>query len=190
MSMEFSKTARQAFMFLEKAGFKLAQHGSTRLLYESSQSIVVVEWDTRSGEIEVFIGLRSAKVEKQETFSLCDILNMQSLDVPERKRPFQVADENLLVSFLEKLAEDTRAYAQPALTGDRMFFRRLETFRSVQSQAYMRDMELRRVRSEADKAWKRKDFDKMVNLYTSIESDLSESEKGKLEYARRNQRQR
>ncbi len=34
-------------------------------------------------------------------------------------------------SFLEKLADDTRTHAQSALAGDRMFFRRLETFRSA-----------------------------------------------------------
>lgn len=101
--------------------------------------------------------------------------------------PFQVTDEGKLGPFLEKLAEDTQAHAQPALAGDRMFFRRLKTFRSAQAQTYMHGMELRRVRTEADKAWQSRDFDKLIALYGSIEDELTASEKAKLTYAKEHQ---
>ena len=185
MSMRFAEAAEQAFSFLEKAGFKLAQRSETRHQYESNQAVVVVEWDPRSGELEVFTGPLPKKGESQEMFSLSDLLNMQGVDAPKRRMPFQVADEDHLAPFLQKLAEDTRSHAQSALAGDRMFFRRLETFRSAQSQAYMRDMDLRRVRSEAEKAWRNRDLSKLIRLYASIENELSESEKGKLDYARK-----
>jgi hypothetical protein len=186
--MQFADIAQDAFSFLKQLGFKLVQRDSERLQYETDQSIVVVEWDTRSGEINVFVGLQPKMSERQDMFSLNDLLNMLNEDAAKRKTPYQVAEENRLAPFLWKLAEDTRVHAQPALAGDRMFFRRLETFRSAQSQAHMRDMKLRGVRSEADKAWKERDFDKMINLYSSIESDLSEAERGKLDYARTHQR--
>jgi hypothetical protein len=109
---------------------------------------------------------------------------MEGVDVPERRMPFQVADECKLGPFLEKLADDTRAYAQPALAGDRMFLRRLKTFRSAQAQSFMRDMELRRVRKAADMAWQERDFDKLIGLYGSIEDELTASEKAKLVYAK------
>ena len=151
---------------------------------QSNQAVAVVEWNPRSGELEAFTGLLPKKGESQETLSLSDVLNMQGAEAPKRRMPFQVADEDHLAPFLQKLAQDTRAHAQPALAGDRMFFRRLETFRSTQSQAHMRDMELRRVRSEAEKAWRDRDLSSLIRLYASIESDLSESEKVKLDYAR------
>ncbi len=90
-------------------------------------------------------------------------------------------------SFLDKLAEDTRVHAKPALAGDRMFFHRLEAFRNAQAKAYMRDMELRRVRAEADKAWQKRELDKLIGLYTSIEDQLTASEKAKLVYAKQHQ---
>ena len=74
---------------------------------------------------------------------------MEGVDVPEGKMPFQVANERQLRPFLKKMAEDIRNHARAAVAGDRMFFRRLEAFRSTQSQKYMRDMKLQRVRSEA-----------------------------------------
>ncbi len=91
--------------------------------------------------------------------------------------PCQVSDEDRLKPFLEDLATQVRTQAAPALKGDRMYFRRLETFRSAQSEAYMRNMELRHVRSEAEKAWRERNFSEVARLYMSMERDLSESPK-------------
>src|SRR5262245_9940615 len=123
--MPFAELARQAYSFLQGAGFKLVQEGSERLRYEGEHSFVAIGWENRSGEINVFIGLRSMNGVPEDAFSLTDILRMQDADVPERKMPFQVK-ENRLAPCLQKLAEDTQAYALPALACDRRFFRRLE----------------------------------------------------------------
>ena len=179
--------AKQAFSFLEDAGFHLVQSNPNELQYETDRAFVTIDWDARSGELDVFIGLQPKKGKRQDAFSLTDLLRMEDVKVPERKMPFQVAEENRLGPFLEKLAEDMRTHSQPALAGDRMYFRRLEAFRHAQSQAYMREMKLQQVRSEAEKAWRKKELDKVLALYTSIEDDLSASEKGKLSYARHHQ---
>ena len=89
-----------------------------------------------------------------------------------------------LVPAIEKLATDLCTHAQPALAGDRMYFRRLETFRGVKADNYMREMKLRQVRSEAEKAWQNRQYDRVVSLYGAVEGDLTESETRKLEYAR------
>ena len=184
VSMRFTEAAKHAFVFLEGAGFRLVEAGPSRVRYESAQSVVAVVWDARSGEVNVFIGPYSRKGEANDAFSLTDLLAMEGVDVPERRMPFQVTDEGKLGSFLEKLAEDTRAHAQQALAGNPMFFRRLKTFRSMQSQTYMRGIELQRVRTEAEKAWQERAFDKLIALYGSIEGELTASEKAKLTYAR------
>jgi hypothetical protein len=187
MNVHFPDIAQQAFSFLEGAGFRLTQSGPARLQYETAQVFVTVEWDTRSGELNVFVGLQSSKGETHNAFSLTDLLALEGVDVPERRMPFQVAEESKLGPFLDKLAADMQVHAQPALAGDRMFYRRLKAFRSAQAQAYMRDMELRRVRTEADAAWQKRELDKMVALYSSIEDQLTASEKAKLAYAKQHQ---
>ena len=110
---------------------------------------------------------------------------MEGADVPERRQPFKVANETRLGPFVEKLAEDTKAFGQPALAGDPLFFQRLEAFRATVAKEYTRSLRLRTIRSEADKAWRNRKFDKLIDLYTSIENDLTRSEKGKLQYARK-----
>jgi hypothetical protein len=183
--LHFADEVARAFSFLEDAGFRLVNRDAARLQYKTDKVFVTVEWDPRSGEINVFIGRQPRNDEPRDAFSLRDLLAMQDVRVPERRMPFQVSEEGRLGPFLEKLAEDMRKYGQPALAGDRVFFRRLRAFRSAQSHAYMRDMELRRVRSEAEKAWRKRELDRVIELYTSIENDLTESERGKLDYARR-----
>jgi hypothetical protein len=185
--MQFSDAAMRAFSFLEGAGFRLVQRDRDQLRYETAEVLVTIEWDARSGELNVFFGLQPRKGEQPDALSLRDLLGMEGVDVPERTMPFQVAEESQLRPFLDKLAEDTRVHAQPALAGDRMFFHRLQAFRNAQAQAYMRDMELRRVRAEADKAWQKRDLEKLIGLYTPIEDQLTASEKAKLAYAKQHQ---
>lgn len=183
--MRFSEAAQHAFSFLEEFGFRLTDDDATHLQYESGHVIVVINWDPRSGEIEVWIGLRPRTGGPQDRFSLSDILNMQGTDSRTRRMPYQVVHENRLTPFLESLAHDTRTYAQPGLIGDRIFFRRLETFRSAEAEADMREMKLRRVRSEAEEAWRSRDLIRLIGLYGAIQGDLSDSERARLVYAKK-----
>ena len=185
MTVRFTSAARRAFSFLESIGFRLVRSEPARLQYESAQTFVAIEWDARSGELNLFIGLQPGKGGVRDSFSLRDMLAMENMDVLQRKLPFQAADETKLGPFLNKMAEDVRTFAPQALAGDRMFFRWLKTFRSAQAGAYMRDMELRHVRAEAGKAWQKRDLDKLIILYSSIEDQLSASEKAKLAFARK-----
>lgn len=185
MNAQFIDMAKESFSFLEGAGFRLVRIEAGHLRYESPSSVVVIDWDARSGELEAFIGLRSSAGQPQDTHSLTDIFGMEG--VPDRKRPSQVADENRLQPFVDQLADDLRVHAQRALVGDRMFFRRLETFRHASAEALTRGLRLQQVRSAVEQVWRNREFRKVVELYASVESDLSEAEKGKLDYARRHQ---
>lgn len=185
MSMPFEETASRAFSFLEATGFRRTKREPGRVRYESDQVFVVVEWDARSGELQVFFGLQPGQGGARDAYSLTDLLSMQGVDVAERRAPFQVAEESRLQSFVERLAEDTRCYAQRALTGERMFYRQLQVFRTAQAQEYLLGMELERVRAEADGAWKLRQLDKVIELYTTIADRLTRAEKARLTYAKR-----
>lgn len=183
MSERFTEMAKGAFSFLEVAGFRLTESQPGLLDYESDRSFVTVSWDARSGELEAFVGLLPRTGQAQDGYSISDVLGAAGLPAPEC-RPAQVADEDLLEPFVAALASNVRTHAQPGLAGDRMYFRRLEAFRGAKAAAYMRDMKLRQVRAEVDDAWRERRFDKVISLYTSVESDLVESEVRKLEYAK------
>jgi hypothetical protein len=181
----FPEIARQEFAFLEDTGFRLISSGDSGLEYESAQAFVLVRWDRRSGELGVWVGCRSTKCQKRDAYSLTDLLRMVGVETSENKLPFQAAKEGRLDLFLQKLSQYTRLHAQPALAGDRMFFRRLGAFRDAQARTLMNHMNLRQVRSEAEQAWQSRKLDRVVGLYASIEGRLTPSEKRRLDYARK-----
>lgn len=128
MQPRFGELAERAFAFLADAGFRLTHSDPHRLLYESSRCFVDIDWDYRSGEIGVWVGLIGAT--RQDTFSLTDLLDMLDIDVPARVAPLHAMDEDRLTSCLQKLAANTQAYAGAALAGDSEFFRSLMVFRT------------------------------------------------------------
>lgn len=182
MIERFPQMTRSAFAFLEAAGFRLVNSVADQLLYESAKAFVVITWDSRSGELNAFVGLIPRTGQAQDEYSLSDVMSEAGL--PESEcLPAQVADESRLKPFVDKLAVDLRERAQRALAGDRMYYRRLDAYRGARAEAYMRDMKLRQVRSEAEEAWRQRQYDRVANLYGSVESCLTEAESRKLEYA-------
>jgi hypothetical protein len=171
----------RSFSFLEGLGFACTNNELDHLRYETDKVFVAITWDRRSGELNEFVGLRPHRGEQEVGISLSDLLAMEGVNLP----PFQVADEGRLAPFVEKLAEETKNFARPALAGDRMYFRRLRTFRNAAGRRYLQELTLKKVRSEVTDAWRKRDYRTVVELYASIENDLTDSEKGKLSYARR-----
>jgi hypothetical protein len=135
----------------------------------SAESFVVIKWHNRFGELEVYFGLQPRTARAKDEYSLRDLLRMEGIREPESEQPLQVADESRLEPFLEKLAKDVRLYGRPVLSADRMYFRRLEAFRHARAQSDMQNLGLRRLRSEVEEAWRRREFDRVVELYSSIE---------------------
>lgn len=181
---KFVDLAKRVFSFLEDSGFRLTKSGPDQVQYESDKSFVTVSWDPRSGELDVVVGLQPRTGRAQDEYSLLDVMGAAGISESDGK-PAQVADEGRLGPFVDKLAVDLRTYGQSALAGDRMYFRRLETFRGAKAERYMRDMKLRQVRLQADKAWQDRLYEQVESLYASVESDLTEAESRRLEYARK-----
>ena len=144
---------------------------------------MIVNWDSRSGELNAFVGLLPRSGKAGDEYSLADVMGFAGVAVSDRK-PAQVLECGRLGPFVESLAENLHRYGQAALKGDRMFFRSLEKFRSSESARFMREMNLRQLRSVAEKAWRDRQYGRVVDLYSSVESELSKAERLKLQYAR------
>lgn len=186
MSAQFSDMVKHAFAFLEDAGFRRSECQPGLVTFESDRSFVTVSWDSRSGELDAFIGLAPRTGRAQDEYSLADVMGAAGLPMSECAQA-QVADEDRLEPFIIMLAENVRTHAQQGLAGDRMYFRRLEAFRGTKADSYMHDLKLRQVRAKVEKAWLNRQFDEVINLYTSIGNDLTMSEVRKLEFAKKHQ---
>lgn len=183
MNSIFTKQVESAFSFLIDKGFNIVKRTLTQLQYENQIAWVTIEWEPRSGEMNVLFGVKPKTNKPYDSFELNDILELEDIDLPERYKPFQMANENELEPFIKKLADDTRIYAKVALTGDKLYFKKLDKIRNTKSQAYLKNVQLKNTRQKADEAWKQGEFGRVIVLYKSIEQHLNEIEKGKLEYA-------
>lgn len=182
MAKTFQNVTKEAFSFLENRGFHIADDSTSCVQYEAGRVFVRIDWDRRSGEINVFVGIKPSSSRALDAFSLVDILEMEGL-ASEQKAPFQVADESKLPFFIGALATSVRLHASSALSGDLMYFRRLREFRNKKSQSLMLDMQLERLRSQAEKAWQDHRLEKVISTYQLMESNLTQLEKRKLKYA-------
>ena len=57
----------------------------------------------------------------------------------------------------------------------------------MNAEALTRPMVRQRIRIDVEQAWRAQEYQTVVELYTSILGDLSDLEKGRLEYAKRHQ---
>jgi hypothetical protein len=82
-----------------------------------------------------------------------------------------------------------KKYSISALVGDQSWFDKLSNLRLERSNEFIKQMELNSVRSEVELAWQEKNYKHVVELYGSVEGDLTLAESKKLEYARRKLRE-
>lgn len=189
MTFLFSTLAKEEFSFLLDRGFSLIRDCPGEVCFQSTDSVVCVTWDKRSGELDVYLKLlRDASEEKP--YSLCDLLAMENKDLLEAREPFQIFEQERLRPFLRRLADDVSKYASKALIGDRLYFRRLSEYRSRQAQSLMENMRARQVRLKADEAWRCRDYEQVVKQYESMRDHLTSAEFKRLEIAKDRMRQK
>ena len=185
MNTDFADMTANAFGFLTEAGFHTATKSAHGVEFESPTSVVTVCWDRRSGELEVYFELLPRNELSGGKYSLRDVLNTQGIQGENGGFTPQVTDVTHLRRWIDNVARAVRDHAQPALLGDRMFYRRLEIFRHSQAVAFTESIRLRHVRSAAESAWQEKDLKTVVTLYASIEPELTDVERLKLDYAKK-----
>jgi hypothetical protein len=183
--LDFPAAARASFAFLAELGFNLTTAEMTFVRYESPRVFVNVYHGRASYELNVEVGLRADTPSSPENpFSIGEIVELQSGGL-RHFRPPQVTTADGVRKSTAQLAELVRDYAGEALRGDADFFTRLSLLRVKKSDAYLKDSRLSRVRAEADKAWRERDYEKFISLYQPLTDDLSPAELKKLSLAKK-----
>jgi len=189
----FAKTVVDAFDFLVKDhGFCCVRSEMTLVRFESPVVVVNVYHGRASYEIGVEIELMNDPLAKIEPpLSLREIVEFNGAEHQTgytKVVTFSANDADLVRKFVNKLADLVKIYAEPVLKGDRLVFDQLRAFRSRRAAEADREERISRIRSEADKAWQRKDYSSVINLLEKIEMHLTPAEAKKLEYARKHYR--
>ena len=101
-------------------------------------------------------------------------------------KPEEVRDE------VNRQSELLRHYCSPFLRGDFSSWEKLVTCLEERGKSYQlkeqkesKEYRLSDIRSKAESAWYRKDYEQVASLYESIQDDLTSLELRRLEYARK-----
>jgi hypothetical protein len=180
----FVSAVQAAFGFLLERGFRLADARPDVVRYESPASVLEVWFDFRGGELEVVITPRQGTDERG--VYLGSIMDFFGASDARPKHGLMAGSAPAMVTKLVGvMAARLRQYGGLALAGDLEHFEQLRQFTSERARTASPEAWLAELRTEADEAWRSRDYAALVSVYDRMAADLMPSERKKLESARR-----
>jgi len=150
--------------------------------FESERAYVLVYYDAESFEIGLEIGPLNGVGER---YPMSAIMRLVDPDKAGEYRDY-AADTRMGVAHgVCLLAVQFRGYVEAGLLDDPKVFERLREVSESWKRQYAKDVRLTKVRNELDSAWREKNYRKVVELLEPILSDLTPSERKKLELSRK-----
>lgn len=186
----FATVAPEQFSFLLGLGFALTELSDTIARYESNRRLVRVFHGRGSYELGVEIGrwIEVDGVSREQAFPLRDVVALRRDPAEAGFGGTSATTAESVRKFVALLAGWTREFAGPLLSDGDQLFDQLSESNAARGQAERDELRASRLRARADEAWQRKDFGRVVNAYSEIESELpavalKASERGRLDYA-------
>lgn len=182
LANDFENLTKKYFAFLETSfGFTKRLVDAAQARYETKKVYVLIGYDYNcSYELSVDLGETSAT---GPAFNLGEVLRYANAP-PEIPSSFQVTSTDALEQCLEKLAQALWKYGSELLRDDRNAFVRLARLRDKEGREFELESRLRYARSDAEKAWQKKNYEAVVAALAPLNRHLSPAEKKRLEYAR------
>lgn len=186
MSLPFSTEARRQFdPVAQQFGLACVACTEWGLRYESDKVFLKVNFDNdRSYELAVEIGQRDDR-SPGPPFSLAEVLRLRGVQDATFVGGLIVSDFARLRDILARLAELTIRHASDFLMGSELSFVQVAKLREKESAEFELASELRYVRSTTEAAWAVRDYKRVVKALESVEPHLSQAERRRLEYARK-----
>ena len=183
----FKEEVLSSFEFLTKEyGFHCVRSEPTFVRYESENVFVNVYHGRASFEIGVEIGkLITEPNQEEEKFYLGEIMELQGVRKNVGYTFIQASTKERVKRFVPEIAKYVKKFPVKVLQGDEDTLKKLRELQTQISQQYFKEMELSQIRQKGDKAWHERNYAEIVKLYEPVQSDLSPSEKMKLEYAKK-----
>ena len=181
--LKFSDITLSAFSFLaEEHSFRCIRVEQTLVRYESSKVFVNIYHGRLSYTIGVEVGCLPNLPSMDEVYyTLYEIISALDEDRLDILSPFQASTPEAVEKCVLKLAEIVRHYANSALDGNQDTYQRLRENRHIKFLKY----QINQVKIRAEEAWLIKDYNRVVELYSSLTGNLSPAEAKKLDYAKK-----
>lgn len=184
VKLGFEAAVLSSFKFLTDLGLRPVQEEVTFVRYESTEVFVNVYHGRASFELGVEIG--RLKEPGKDKLTIYDIVAWASAEKAEgfgHNVMFQVSSSESVRDFVAKLARLVQKYAVPFIKGDATAYREALEARSRAGAEYIKQVDLRQMRSKAEAAWHTRDYAQVVELYGPARKDLTEIETKRLAYA-------
>ena len=152
--------------------------------YESPSVFITIAFDgNRSYELDLMIGLKDTGVSVPMSYSIAHILRYN--DAPEAKQfsLIQVTNETSMAKFVQQLSDMIQKYGKELIAGDTKCFDRLAKYQRARSKEDAISFMLNSARSDAEKAWREKDYAKVFSCLKPFTYRLTSSELAKLQYS-------
>jgi len=180
----FEDAVLSCFKFLIDLGLHPVQEEVTFVRYESTQVFVNVYHGRASFELGVEIGrLKEPDKDKLTSYDIVAWAGAEKAEGFGQNVMFQVSSLEGVRDFVPKLAHLVQKYAVPFIEGDATAYQEALEARSRAGAEYIKQVNLRQMRSKAEVAWHTKDFAQVVELYGPAREDLTEVEAKRLTYA-------
>lgn len=181
----FSGAAEAAFHFLSNYGFRLHSSDVTILRYVSERVFLNVYHGRSSYELGVEVGLLQARDGSNRGYPLGAFVGLTDSEAAASLRYFMATTPEEMRVGLERLAAQVKQYVQRALVGDETVFGELRQQQEERSKKYAAEVLADQVRPKAEEAFRARDYERVAELLSRIEDQLTPVERRKLEYARR-----
>jgi hypothetical protein len=188
-AFDLAGAAHAEFSFLTDYGLELVEQGPLSVRYQSSRRLV----DISHGRLDYIVGVEvgrwiDAHGVLTEEASVLEVV-VAALAGDEEPEKMQAATTpEQLSRQLHRLAQVLRPLAPALLGNGDASFDRIREYSSAYSTASYEKGRATYLRSRADEAWHRKDFEAVIAVYGEITRELStvtlsESERARLAYA-------
>jgi len=185
--LNFPDAVKTIFEFLAtEHEFRCVLAEPTVVRYESQSMFVTVKiWPSRS-TLDVEFG----RLDSGESFNLSEVLRALNPKTPSGIGVFSLGDPAQVRQAVSTLAGWFRTSCGSVLTGGVLLWQKLKDQTRQLNERDTKEIGLRHIREEADTAWRKEDYAKLVALYESIQKDLTPAELKRLEYSKKRLGQR
>jgi len=181
-NLHFVDAVKKAFNFLIYSyDMQCVASTSTNVRYQNESIYINIYHEYLSYELGIRIG-RLAD-DSCRSYGLEEVLRALAGEIYNCSTFLQASCANKIQKSIMDLAVLVEKYYGPLLRNDSEAFECVASTSCEIGTQNEKEITLKNIRMEADKAWKHKEYTKIVKLYTSIKPELTKSENAKLEYA-------
>lgn len=183
-NLGFKDSVLKNFDFLtSEYSFKCIDKDIYCVKFKSSSVQLDIFHERISYEIYFELRLKRGFFYKEYATTLEDLLELSGV-LKTTSVFYQASSIDSVNEAVSQIAELVKKYAKNALRGNITTFKKLQVIKEERTEILLKQEKMKELERKASEAWIIKDYEEVYKLYLPYESQLSDVQRKKLEYAR------